>query len=227
MLGGDGGGVMPKRKKGFYSAAEIDASPQLAAELLTYGNECVDIDEQIQTLREQKADLFERMRDSSFDPAHARAWSAEKLKDEEKEALKREKRTEAELIVETLAATETAKGRAGARARSEAKAARQEKTSHDPETGEIQEPTVSLDGKGSMPLGQFMTVANALESPIGRAVAAGFIAGAKLDQHKGEPPQAERPPLRRIEPRTPEPAPDMPDLPSFLDRRNQQEAAAE
>lgn len=48
------------------------------------------------------------------------------------------------------------------------------------------EPTVSINGKGNIPLGQFMTIANSLESPIGRAVAAGFIAGAKLDQQKAE-----------------------------------------
>lgn len=46
------------------------------------------------------------------------------------------------------------------------------------------EPTVSLNGKGAMPLGQFVKIANALESPVGRALAAGFIAGAKLDEER-------------------------------------------
>lgn len=58
---------------------------------------------------------------------------------------------------------------------------------HGDETGEVEdgaEPTVSLNGKGAMPLGQFVKIANALESPVGLAIAAGFIAGVKLDQER-------------------------------------------
>lgn len=218
-----------KRKKGLYTAAEIDASPQLATELLAFSNENLDIDQQIQILRDQKADLFERMRDASFDPAHAKAWSAEKLKDEEKEAIKREKRTEAALIVETLAATETAKGRAGARARNAAKAAGQEK--FDAETGEVlgdapapavEDAALATDEvmAGS---GNFSPAAAAETNRITRAIAESFGRGAETTTATSGPAKACAP--YRIEPRIPEPAPEMPDLPAFLDRSRKAEAA--
>lgn len=224
---------MPKRKRGFYSVGEIDSSPQLATELLSYGNECVDIDQQIQILREQKADLFERMRDSSFDPAHAKAWSAEKLKDEEKEALKREKRTEAELIVETLAATETAKGRAGARARNAAKAASQEKI--DPTTGEVlgDAPAPTPDSLGPLrhqeeqpSPSEPRSLTDRAPEDTSRSACANPAAAQVVTGQSGM--TATRQPLRTLPPRVPEPAPEMPDLPAFLDRRNERaEAAAE
>lgn len=100
---------------------------------------------------------------------------------------------------------------------------------HDPETGEIRE---------SRPASEVVAEVQKLADmgvtiEVARSPAAGprpaFDPIAQVEAAVAAVPAAQhRQPLRTVEPRIAEPAPEMPDLPSFLDRRNEQiEAAAE
>lgn len=193
-----------------YSADEIAADPDLAAALVRDAEPLLAIERQIKALREQKADLFDDLRCSRFKPEYAKAWVATQMPDEEKDAARAEKAIELARVVAAMDGVKAsqARARAGVRPREAMPAPRQEEI--DPETGEV---------LGDAPAPVPMTAEEA-------AAHLARITGATEVMVNGR--SAYPAPLRTLPPRVPEPAPEMPDLPAFLDRRNErvgQEAA--
>jgi predicted glycosyltransferase len=105
------------RANKFHSAHEIAGNVELAKSLLGHAEALRSIEETIAACRMQKADLFDVMREEHFDPAHAKAWVAEKLKDPEKAEAERLKRVDRDVVVEALDEAEASTSRAQARAR--------------------------------------------------------------------------------------------------------------
>lgn len=194
-----------------YSADEIAADPDLAAGLVRESEPLLAIERQIKLLREQKADLFDDLRLSRYKPEFAKAWVAAQMPDEEKDALRAEKAIELARVVAAMDVAKANGDRARAGARDTRKpAARQD--AFDNETGEVLgdapapagEPMVSIKGQEPMPISTFAAIVT-----------------AKAEQARASTP------LRTLPPRIPEPAPEMPDLPAFLDRRNERTEAAQ
>ena len=106
---------MPKQR--VRTADEVLADPEAAKLLMARAQELLAIEQHAALLKQQKADLFDIIRDDKLDPAHAKVWVAEQMRDADKEERARVKSEEREMILTALGNVERNEGRARARVR--------------------------------------------------------------------------------------------------------------
>lgn len=104
-------------KQRFHAAAEIAGDPELAKLLLARAEALLAIEEQANLLKASKADLFDDMREDRLDPAFAKAFVAEKLRDPEKQERARLAAEDRRIVIDALEDAEARQGRGRARAR--------------------------------------------------------------------------------------------------------------